>query len=85
MKYSNTSQMNTEFPYDKGGNTLEEVIGNIFDNLKHKHESDVEVVTLTRSGFKEICEHIVEWQLFKTTNIQYHENTSSDIQSPTLE
>jgi len=55
--------MNTEFPYNKGGDTLEEVINNIFDNLKHKHEaSGEEVVTLARSGFKEICEHIAEWQ-----------------------
>lgn len=52
--------MNTNFPYDKGGNTLDEVIDNIFDNLKHK-DLDMEVVSLTRIGFKEICEHIVEW------------------------
>lgn len=55
--------MNTTCPYDKGGNTLEEVIDNIFDSLKHKHEdSGEEVVTLARSGFKEICEHIAELQ-----------------------
>lgn len=53
--------MDTNWPYDKGGNTLDEVIDNIFDNLKHK-DLDMEVVTLTRLGFKEICEHIAEWQ-----------------------
>ena len=55
--------MKTNFPYDKGGDTLDEVIDNIFDNLKYKHtDTDTEVVSLTRTGFKEICEHIAEWQ-----------------------
>lgn len=53
--------MKTNWPYDKGGNTLEEVIDNIFDNLKHK-DLDMEIVSLSREGFKEICEHVVEWQ-----------------------
>jgi len=60
--------MDTNWPYDKGGNTLEEVIDGIFDNLKHKHEiSGEEIVSLTRIGFKEICEHITEWQSTNTT------------------
>lgn len=69
--------MNTDFPYNKGGDTLDEVINGIFDNLKHKHEeSGEEVVTLARTGFKEICEHIAEWQSKHTTNntVQYMDN-----------
>lgn len=55
--------MKTNWPYDKGGNSLEEVINNIFDNLKLKPKDlDMEVVSLSREGFKEICEHIAEWQ-----------------------
>lgn len=53
--------MKTNWPYDKGGNSLEEVINNIFDNLKLKPKDlDMEVVSLSREGFKEICEHIAE-------------------------
>ena len=69
--------MNTEFPYNKGGDTLDGVINGIFDNLKHKHEeSGEEVVTLARTGFKEICEHLAEWQSKHTTNntAQYMDN-----------
>lgn len=68
MKATELMPLNTNFPYDKGGNTLDEFIDGIFDNLKYK-KRDIEVVSFTRIGFKEICEHIAEWQKQKTTAI----------------
>lgn len=54
--------MNTEFPYNKGGETLTEVIEGIWENLNVSDENGARVMVLAKSGFDEICRHIAEWQ-----------------------
>ena len=54
--------MNTEFPYNKGGETLTEVIEGIWSNLNVRDENNRRVVVLAKEGFEEICNHIAEWQ-----------------------
>lgn len=54
--------MNTEFPYNKGGETLTEVIDGIWENLNVSDENGARVMVLAKEGFDEICRHIAEWQ-----------------------
>lgn len=57
-----SDNMNTEFPYNKGGETLDEVINGIWENLNVPSEKGGRVVVLAKEGFEEICNHIAEWQ-----------------------
>lgn len=59
--------MDTEFPYDKGGETLLAVADGIFENLCHTDKYGVKVMSLTKGVFEEICKHIAEWQRDKLT------------------
>jgi hypothetical protein len=54
--------MDTNFPYDKGGETLAEVIEGIWENLNVPDKKVGRVMVLAKEGFEEICEHIAEWQ-----------------------
>lgn len=54
--------MNTEFPYNKGGESLTEVIDGIWENLNVSDEKGTRVMVLSKECFDEICRHIAEWQ-----------------------
>ena len=53
--------MKNEFPYNKGGETLPEVIEGIWSNLNVPDEKYGRLMVLTKSGFEEICEYIADW------------------------